>query len=197
MKKLIVFDLGGVIVDFNSDIMGNWTGLSAGDFWRRWLQSPAVRDFESGKTGRHTFAREIVSEFNLPVSPRAFLDTYRTWQLGLYPGASQMLETLAARFPLACLSNTNEIIWTDAIHELGVGRFFNYRFASHEMGCLKPDAEAYAYLAREVPFARDEIVFFDDNPINVEAAQAFGIEAYEARGPVEARETLEALGLLD
>ena len=196
MKKLLVFDLGGVIVDFNSDIMGKWTGLSSAALWRRWLKSEAVRGFESGRTGRHIFAQEIVAEFNLPVSPQEFLRSYRSWQVGLYPGAEPLLDSLAPRFTLACLSNTNEIIWTDTIHELGIDRLFTYRFASYEMGCLKPDAEAYAYLVREVPFSRDEIIFFDDNPSNVEAAQAFGIDAYVAQGPEQAQETLLSLKLL-
>ncbi len=196
MKKLLVFDLGGVIVDFNIGTIGEWTGLTLDDFWRKWLKSETVRDFESGKTGRHTFARELTAEFDLPVSPQELLRVYRTWQVGLYPGARRLLETLAPHFMLACLSNTNEIIWTDSIHEFGIDRLFHYRFASHEMGCLKPDPEAYAYLVREVPFSLEEIVFFDDNPINVEAARAFGLDAYVVQGPGGVQEKLESLGLL-
>ncbi len=197
MKKLLVFDLGGVIVDFNIQVMGKWTGLSPDDFWRQWLKSEAVRDFESGKTGRHTFARELTAEFDLPVSPQEFLAVYRTWQVGLYPGAQQLLETLAPQFTLACLSNTNEMIWTDSIHEFGIDRLFNYCFASHEMGCLKPDPEAYAYLVREVPFAVEEIIFFDDNPLNIEGARAFGLAADLVQGPGQARDKLVSLGLLN
>jgi putative hydrolase of the HAD superfamily len=196
MKKLLVFDLGGVIINFNIGVMGQWTGLSSDAFWRRWLKSEAVRDFESGKTGRHTFARELTAEFDLPVSPQEFLTIYRTWHKGLYPEARPLLEALAPQYTLACLSNINEIIWADMLCEQGIDRLFRYRFASHEMGCLKPDPEAYAYLLREVPFEKEEILFLDDNPVNVEAAQAFGIDAYVTRGPEEARATLLSLGLL-
>jgi putative hydrolase of the HAD superfamily len=196
MKKLIMFDLGGVLVEFNFSDLMKMTNLSEAAMWKKWLLSETVREFESGRMGTDTFAENLVAEFNLSISPDTLLARYATWLQGLYPGAEALLAELAPDYTLACLTNTNELIWSLTWEMVDMKKLFDYRFASHKMGCLKPDQEAYDYVVESVPFSREEILFFDDNPLNVAGAQEAGLAAYEVQGPAEARAKLVELGLL-
>ena len=196
MKKLILFDLGGVLVEFNFSDMMNMTRLSEAALWEKWLLSETVRDFESGRMGAEPFAQKLVAEFDLSITPQGLLERYATWLVGLYPGTEALLAELAPDYTLACLTNTNALMWSLTWDMVDLGKLFDFRYASHEMGCLKPDREAYDYVVEAVPFAREEILFFDDNPLNVAGARAAGLEAYEVQGPAEARAQLAASGLL-
>jgi putative hydrolase of the HAD superfamily len=196
MKKLIVFDLGGVLVEFNFQDMMNMTQLSETAMWEKWLLSETVREFETGRTQTETFARDLVAEFNLSVSPTALLERYATWMVGMYPGAEALLAELAPDFALACLTNTNALIWSLTWKMVDLEKLFDYRFASHEMGCLKPDPEAYEYIIESIPYAREEILFFDDNRLNVEGARAVGLTAFQVKGPAETRAKLVEQGLI-
>ena len=143
-----------------------------------------------------TFAQNLVAEFDLAITPETLLASYATWLVGLYPGAEALLAELAPNFALACLTNTNTLMWSLTWEMVDLEKLFDFRFATHEMGYLKPDREAYDYVVEALPFARDEILFFDDNPLNVAGAREAGLTAYEVQGPAETRAKLVELGLL-
>ena len=196
MKKLIVFDLGGVLVEFNFQDMMDMTQLSETAMWEKWLRSETVREFETGRLEIDKFTENLVAEFNLSISPTELRARYATWMVGMYPGAEALLAELAPDFGLACLTNTNALIWSLTWKMVDLDKLFDYRFASHEMGCLKPDPEAYEYVIEAVPHTREQILFFDDNRLNVEGARAVGLTAYKVKGPAQVREKLVSLGLI-
>jgi putative hydrolase of the HAD superfamily len=53
-----------------------------------------------------------------------------------------------------------------------------YRFYSCTIGSTKVDTEFYAYVCKKTNVKPNEILFFDDDPLNVNAAKDFGITAY-------------------
>ena len=75
---VLLFDLGGVLVRATGNpVAADGTLPADDDFWRRWLLSPAVRDFESGRTSPEEFARAVAAEFELEVGPDEFLRRFR------------------------------------------------------------------------------------------------------------------------
>jgi FMN phosphatase YigB (HAD superfamily) len=69
-------------------------------------------------------------------------------------------------------------------------------FLSHELGLMKPAAEVFARVARELECAPGEIAFFDDGPENVDGATRAGLSAHQTVGPDHLRKVLKDLGLL-
>ena len=63
----------------------------------------------------------------------------------------------------------------------------NFNFASYEIGYLKPEKEAFEYVIGELQCDASEILFFDDNIVNVEAAKKMNIQSYQTRGVRELR----------
>jgi putative hydrolase of the HAD superfamily len=163
--------------------------------WRRWLGSPAVRGYEAGRTDRYAFADAIVAEFGLPVGRDAFLDAFRAWPTSLHPRAPALLASLAPRYTLASLSNTNELHWERVEREWALPAMFHRNFPSHKVGKLKPDAEYFEHVLAALDVTPGRALFVDDNLVNVEAARAVGLHARQVTGFAHLAATLAEAGI--
>ena len=67
---------------------------------------------------------------------------------------------------------------------------------SCELGIAKPDPAIYAFTCTELDVEPAEAVFIDDNPVNIRAADAFGLHALLFRTVPELRRDLAARNLL-
>jgi putative hydrolase of the HAD superfamily len=201
--EVVLFDLGGVLVDFqgvrvmhsllaNDDDGEPDRPDQLEDLWRRWIDSPAVRQFEKGLCPPREFAEGVVEEFGLPISAGEFEARFAGWIETLLPGALELLDWLPRTLTVGCLSNTNAVHWP-RILGLGLDGRFDPAFVSHQLGCVKPDAELFAKVLERLDCAPERIVFFDDNQVNVDGARKAGLVAHLARGPADCRRYLESL----
>lgn len=182
---ILLFDLGGVLVELTGvPKMLAWMNhrVDERELWRMWTWSPAVRDYERGLIGSPEFAEAIIAEFGLAVAPEQFLSEYAFFPRGLYPGARELLGSLAAEYRLACFSNTNDLHWTRLCREERLDVLFHQHFLSFQIGLMKPDPEAYAHVVTGLGCAPGRVVFFDDNPYNVAAGTAAGLLCYQVEG---------------
>ena len=181
-SKVILLDLGGVLIE-NTGRDGLMAllpyPLEHDEIWRRWLASPSVRLFEAGKISSQAFAAQFIHEWKLEIGPEAFIAAFASWPRGFFPGARELLAVLRDRHHLACLSNTNAVHWR-RFPEFPA--LFDTCFASHEMGIVKPDPEAYAHVIDTLGVEPSAVHFFDDLRPNVDAARAAGINAYHVSG---------------
>ena len=194
----ILFDLGGVLIELAGvERMLAWSPAlgTTDELWRRWLGSPAVRGYETGRTDRHAFGDAIVAEFGLPVGREAFLDEFAWWPKTLHPGARDLLASLAPRYTLASLSNTNELHWERFEREWSLPSMFHHNFPSYAVGRLKPDADYFEHVLEALDVAPQRALFVDDNRINVEAARAVGLHARQVRSFDELAPALAAAGV--
>ncbi len=194
--KVLLFDLGGVLLRLNSQIETFDLRLDDGEFLSRWIHSPAVREFERGAIEAESFAKSIVVEADLPYDWREFLDRFDSWPDELYPGITDLLDSIPSTFRRALLSNTNAIHW----HRDGVADKLAHRleniFLSYLTGHLKPDRDAFEMVQKELGFDASEIAFFDDNPTNIEAARKLGFQSILTRGEDDLRTSLGKLGII-
>lgn len=197
---VILFDLGGVLVD-NAGIerlLECAPGLTPAELWTRWLASPAVRNFESGRTDRRDFTEALVREFSLQVEPEALEREITAWIRGFYPGVPELLAALRSQARLACLSNTNEAHWERMLEELDLYHVLDHRFLSFRMGLLKPDQEAFAHVTEALKFYTGgeprRILFLDDHPDNIAGARRHGIDARRTIGIESVRQELIRCG---
>ena len=199
MIEVILFDVGGVLVELTGvDQMMTWTKNrhSVEELWRLWLESPTVRDFESGRIGTVAFSERLVEEFELSANPETVIASFDGWIEGPYSEVAPLLDALRGRYRLGTLSNTNERHWPRFIDEMGMGTRFDDHFPSHKTGMLKPDLECFDNVVRELDIAPDRILFLDDNEVNVLAAREAGLKAEQVVGALEVVERLEKLDLL-
>jgi HAD superfamily hydrolase (TIGR01509 family) len=197
--RVLLFDVGGVLVQLSGvEIMLGWLSKSvtADELLRRWLLSASVRQYESGKIDADEFAMGVVAEFGLSVEPRQFLESFIAWPTGLYPGTLEMLALIPHSYQRALLSNSNALHWPRVLDEMRLGAVFDRRFISHLTGRIKPDADAFEHVVETLACLPDQVLFLDDNSLNVEAAQRFGMHAIQVRGAGETRGVLTDLGII-
>jgi putative hydrolase of the HAD superfamily len=197
--RVLLFDVGGVLVELGGvEVILEWLGnrISADELWQRWLQSQAVRRFETGQIDAPQFAAGVIAEFGLAVDPQQFLDSFVGWPTGLYPGTLEMLARIPPRYQRALLSNSNALHWPRVLGEMGLGAVFDNHFVSHLTGRIKPDPEAFEHVLESLGCRPAQVVFFDDNALNIEAARQLGMHAVRVRGLGEATQALIEIGVL-
>jgi putative hydrolase of the HAD superfamily len=197
--RVILFDVGGVLVKLSGiDMMLDWLGrtMTPEEMWHRWLASETVRRFETGRIDGAAFAIGVTGEFGLPIPPERFLESFADWPMELYPGTSDMLSRIPDSFRCAVLSNSNALHWPRIVTDLNLGGLIDRHFVSHLTGRIKPDAEAFAHVVESLECRPAEVLFFDDNQLNVDAAQAFGMRAVRVRGSGEAHRALIEFGII-
>ena len=95
------------------------------------------------------------------------------------------------------LSNSNALHWPRVLNEMGLGPAFDRHFVSHLTGRIKPDMEAFEHVVDALRCMPGHVLFFDDNLLNVEAAQRSGMHAIRVRGATEVQRALISLGIID
>ena len=195
--KCVLFDLGGVLIELDGPPLSpSASRLSERDIWQGWLNSVAVRRYESGLCDIEEFATTLIREMDLELSTAQLISQFEQWPKGLYQGALEILEGLKPGVHLACLSNTNELHWRRFDHQGRLTSIFDTILTSFETGMMKPDAEAYQHAIKTTGFEPAEILFLDDNELNISAARDNGIRAELTRGPSQAKQHLKQHGLL-
>ncbi len=196
---VLLFDVLGVLAEDSDTITKavlEATKMTNEELWGFWVQSPAVREFDTGRISGQVFAERLMSEMDHPAAPEDFLELFGSWIAGLYDGTEAMLARIPSTYKKACLSNTNEIMWPLVRDEFGLGELLEAYYLSHEMGMLKPDKEAFEYVIHDLDIAPERIAFFDDLELNVNSAKEAGLGAFHTRGLKELESELERMGVL-
>ena len=184
MIKALVFDFGGVLVELAPvrTVFPHAAHEDEAEFWQRWLHSDVVRRFETGQSSLFEFIADIKAELKLELSHDELVQRHRDFTQGVYPGVFGLLEQLRSRYTLVSLSNNNPVHWPIMMSDYGLESHFDYHFPSHITGFIKPDYEAFENVVSTLELAPEEIVFLDDNIVNVDAAKQVGIQAFEVKG---------------
>lgn len=194
---IILFDLSGVLVELGGmpDFI-KWTGKSADDIGSHWLKSEAVRNFERGHISFEEFHANFVKEWNVSITCKGLFEAFESWVESAFPGAIDLLSELSGKYTLACLTNTNSVQWPVVQKTIETDKYFEHQFASHEVGKIKPDFEAYEHVINTLGTPAKNIIFLDDSVINVSAASEVGMKALHVKGAIAARNALLENALL-
>jgi glucose-1-phosphatase len=197
--RVVLFDLGGVLVELSGvPAMLSWMNnrVSPEELWRMWLTSPAVRAFETGRTPPETFAEELIAEMALPVAGDQLLREFSSWPRCLFPGALDLIARVPRRYTRATLSNSNALHWPRLMEDMRLEDAFDRHFASHLTGKIKPDEDAFHHVMNALQCVAEEVLFLDDNQLNVETARRIGMKAFRIEGLPGAERALVEAGVL-
>lgn len=195
---VLLFDLGGVLIDFAG--LGELRRLldttdSEAAIRTRWLACENSEAFGRGQVAIDDFADRFIAEWQVPLAREAFLAAFRAWARGWLPGAEALLAALRPHYRLAALSNCNPVHWARLVDDLDVASRFDLALSSHELGCRKPDPAIFAHALARLDASAADVLFFDDAAPNVEAARAAGMGAVVVEGPASVQRALEIRGL--
>ena len=191
-ETILLFDLGGVLVDLGDPAGAMQLDLDNEAFWTTWLSSPLVHRFETGQLDADAFIASFGAAIGIP-DALDFGRRLRRWKLPMFDGAEPYLRSLSSRNEIALLSNTNEIHWQHVLSQTDVFESFSQLFLSFETGNAKPQAAAFLDVVQHFDCAPADIVFLDDNANNIAAAKTCGLRAQQVRGLAELQRAVDEL----
>ena len=194
----IIFDIGGVLIDFDFPRLAEALSAGTGQDPDRLLplfDRDAVHDVETGRTGPETFFRETMS----PVLPGL---TYEGW-IGAWmdnysvnePGWALLEEARDQGRTVSLLSNLSPY------NQVAIDRkwphFFqatHHNFYSYDLGLHKPDPDIFRAASRRLGVDPSCCCFLDDREENVTSARQTGMQALRFEND-RIPEIRDALGL--
>ena len=182
--RLVCFDLGGVVIR----ICRSWNeacaaaGMPVRDptLWQRTGEArrQLFEEFQTGRIDGMTFAARASEQVAGLYSPAEILGVHNAWLLEEYPNIGDLIDRVhEAGLDTAALSNTNHehLEW---MARLPAVTRLHHLLASHQLGLHKPDPMIYRRLEEQLGYRAQEIIFFDDTPENVIAADGVGWRAH-------------------
>lgn len=194
-KKLLIFDLGGVLIDLHVERsfaallqMGVDKALLTE---RNCLMNSRMMQYDRGEISTAEMFGFMASQ--LPAAVREELGNgldarlHEVWNmmLGEYvPYKFHRLRQLRERgFRVVMLSNTNDGHWDEVERRFEatmgepLSNFFDALYLSYRMRLRKPEPEIFRTLLAAENADAAGCLFFDDSAENCEAARSVGIEA--------------------
>ena len=113
----------------------------------------------------------------------------------VHPDMIDLALRLKERHDTFLLSNCMDVMLEEIFAGYPFNECFTAQFRSYQVGMAKPDPKLYAYVLNQLK-DYDHVYFFDDNPVNVNAANNAGMEAYVFTSVKEAEALLKKLELL-
>lgn len=202
----LVFDWGGVLTVSVPEFVGAWLHAEAidrevyGRVMREWLGRDAQPDnpvfrLETGELTVPEFERLLAAE--LITTTGAKIDESGLLRR-MFGGATPdpaMVELVrkarAAGLHTALLSNS----WGEGYPRDLLIELFDTVVISGRIGLRKPDERIYHHTLGQIGVPAGRAVFFDDAPVNVEAAQAIGMHAFRHTTADDTRTNLATLGV--
>ena len=200
-RSIVVFDLGGVLIDWNPRHL--YRKLFAKDeaAMEVFLTSICSQHWNECQDAGRSFAEAAALLREKHPEHGPLIDAYGArfdeMMKGPIEGSVAILETLHRRgVPLFALSN-----WSRETFPLAQRRFefltlFRGTVISGEVGLIKPDPRIFQYLLDRFEIAPADAIYIDDNPRNAAAAAALGLHGIHFTSPPQLRRELEGLRLL-
>ena len=199
MYKAVIFDLGKVLVHF--DFKPGYRALeglcpfSAADIPKRIASTGLVERFETGLVEPLDFFRELSALLCLEVDYDRFCRIWSSiFSEVLIP--ESMLQSLAARYRLLLLSNTNALHFEMIRANYPLLRHFHALILSYEVKAMKPHPEIFQAAVDRAGCRPEECFYTDDIADYVAAARRLGIDAVQFRSAGQLQAELTARGIV-
>lgn len=197
----VVFDLGGVLIDWNPRYL--YRKLFAGDeaAMEHFLANICTPEWnlrqDEGRLLAEAYALLTAEYPDHKPLIEAWGPRFDEMMAGAIEGTVEILAELRARgTPIYALSNWSSETFPYALRRFDFLSWFRGIVISGELKLIKPDPRIYQHLLSTHGLAAEQTVFIDDVPHNVAGAAAVGIHGLHFTGPVALREALAELGLL-
>jgi len=201
--KVIVFDLGKVIFDYDVKKMPPlWSAYSSNKSLFQDMESFMIKNinlfakYEKGLISSVDFYKEILSL--LEMKNLSFDKFCEIWNDIFTPmdDVIELVKSLSKKYELALLSNTNELHF-DYLYKDYSGFFKNFKklHLSYLMNLRKPDIEIYNEVLKYHNIKPENMFFTDDNQENIDAAKKTGIRAYTFKNVIKLKQDLADFGI--
>jgi 2-haloacid dehalogenase len=199
--KTVVFDFGGVLVDWNPRYMYRKLFNGDAEAMEAFLSTVCTPEWnehqDAGRSIAEAEAEAIARHPDKADLIRAYYGRFDEMMADSIPGTVAILEELHARqVPLYGLTNWSAETFPHALKRFPFFQRFRGIVVSGRLKIKKPDPRIFAHLVAEHRLTAAETVFIDDAPKNVDGAKAAGLQALHFTTPERLAADLRRLGVL-
>lgn len=200
MIKVIIFDLGGVVLEHSYE---DTTRLLAKGFNVKHeevndLFNRLKADWSVGKIDIKFVANYFSSLSKKPSTNtkiiKSWIEEHRL-RAKLNKKVLKLIDSLRKKYKVVLLTNTIDLHF-EAVLKTGLLKHFDQSFASYKLGLRKPDKKIYNHVLNIMKVKPTEAIFIDDNKDYTQAAQTLGISSITFTNYENLKTNLEKLGLL-
>lgn len=201
MINTIIFDLGGVLIDWNPDYL--YTKVFQDPTERKWFYDHVcTADWnEEQDAGRSIQEATDLLIKQFPAQEENIRFYYNRWTemlKGPIEGTVEVFKELktSGRYKIYALTNWSAETFPIALERYAFLDWFDGRLVSGEEKTRKPFPDFYEKLLQKFSIDPTKALFTDDNPRNLLPATELGMKTIHFIHPEQFREDLTKLGLL-
>lgn len=199
--KNIIFDLGGVLIDWNPDYM--YKKIIPDQDQRKWfLENICTLDWNEAQDGGRLIkeANELLINQH-PAYKELILAYYSRWEemlSGSISGTVDIFKELKTnkKHGIYALTNWSAETFPRALEIFDFLHWFDGRVVSGEENTRKPHKEIYDIILTRFNLTPNSTVFIDDNLRNIKAAEELGIVTIHFQSPEQLRRSLKEKNIL-
>lgn len=197
---VVVFDLGGVLVDWNPRHLYRRLFGTDEDAMEVFLTQVCHVEWNERQDRGRPWAEAIAEAISRHPDQAAYIRAYRErWgemlAEAVHDSVAILRELRAAGTRLLALTNWSAETFPIAEARFDFMQWFEGIVVSGREGLMKPEAAIFRRLVERYRLVPERTVFIDDHPRNVDAARAFGLHALRFTDATRLRGDLIALGL--
>ena len=177
LPKVVVFDLGKVLLDFDYDIaIRRFAKRSDAEIDKvhELINSSVQYDYESGKLTTEDFFEYVKEGAGFQGDRAEFIEFFSD----IFSPMKIMLKFFnrvkAEGVPTCVFSNTNEIAIEYISKQFPFYDSFDFYVLSFEEKGMKPDEPIYRVVEKKTKQTRESILYIDDRPENIETGNRLG-----------------------
>jgi 2-haloacid dehalogenase len=197
----IVFDLGGVLIDWNPRYLFCKMFNGCTEEMENFLENVCTLQWNSALDTEPSFDTAVADKIVEFPDYEPYITAYHSRWPEMIGGP--ILDSVAifddlrqAHFPTAALSNWPPETFQTVKQNLHFLNWFDEVILSSEVQMAKPDPQIYHVLLNRLGRRSQECVFIDDSIANIQSARQLGFQVIHFQSPNQLRSALSKLGIL-
>jgi FMN phosphatase YigB (HAD superfamily) len=178
-KKIIVFDLGGVILKFSHlsicEKLSNISNTPVNEIYEFIFKSDLESKYEIGAITSSDFYNKIIDFLKIIISFNGFYDIWTNIFEENFETSKIITELKEQKYRMVLLSNTNEMHFNFVKSKFAIVNVFDAYILSYKAGCIKPDISIFKEVLRTTGVDPIGHIYIDDIMENVIAAKSVGM----------------------
>ncbi len=199
MIKLVIFDIGNVILRFDHHITCNrlekYSPYSQKEIYGMVFEDSILATYEKGKISSVDFFKIVKKRLSLDLGYEKF---YTIWAdiFSEMEGMKELILALKGKAKLYILSNTDEIHFGYLKRKYAIFKNFDQYILSFEAGARKPEKKIYRLVLESAGTHPSSSLFIDDIEDYILPFTRMGGNGHVFKGADDLRKRLKKHGLL-
>ena len=197
----IIFDLGGVLIDWNPDYLFKdiFTSEIDKDFFFKNICTPDWNEEQDAGRSIEIGTKFLIEQFpEHETNIRMFYDRWEEMLNGPIQESVDIFKVLkdSKKYQLLALTNWSAELFPVALKKYDFLHWFDGRVVSGEENTRKPHKEIYDIIISRYNLVPTTTLFIDDNLRNIIAANELGIKTIHFKNPNQFKTELVDMNLL-